>query len=146
MAFIANKEKNFRKYLENHFGIILPSGVEIFYTKGVRIGNSFIRKSTIHGDLGYAACDFGFNPTNALIQNFGHLAKKNVVDVDKETAKHFAAGRSFGIELHGKSRYVLVRFRRHSLGLGYFDNQKRKIMNKLPDKREREIVNTIEQF
>lgn len=146
MAFIANKEKNFLKYLENHFEIRLPSEIEVFYTKGVRIGNSDIRKSKIHGDLGYAACDFGFNPTNALIQNFGHLARKNIVDVDEETAKHFASGGSFSLSLHGKSRYVLVRFRKHSLGLGYFDNLKKKIINKLPDKRSREIVNSIGQF
>ena len=76
---IGHKERNFTKYLEKHFDIKLPSDVEIFYTKGVRIGNKKLRKSSIHGDLGYAACDFGFNPTNSLIQNFGHLAKKNIV-------------------------------------------------------------------
>ena len=146
MAFIANKEKNFRKYLENHFQLTLPKGVEVFYTKGVRIGNSEIRKSTIHGDLGYAACDFGFNPTNAMVQNFGHLIRKNIVDVDEETAKHFASGGSFSIELSGKSRYVLVRFRKHSLGLGYFDNLKKKVINKLPEKRGRAIVNSIGQW
>ena len=146
MAFIANKEKNFRKYLENHFELKLPLGVEIFYTKGVRVGNTDLRKSNIHGDLGYAACDFGFNPTNALIQNFGYLARKNIVDVDEEKAKHFASGKSFSVPLFGKSRYVLVRFRKHSLGLGYFDSLKKKVINKLPDKRERIIVNTIGQF
>ena len=82
MGFIANRERNFQRYLEKHFGILVPEEVKLFYTRGVRIGCTNLLKSPINGELGYAACDFGFNPTNALIQNFGYLAKKNVVYVN----------------------------------------------------------------
>src|SRR4030095_12640251 len=92
MAFISNKERNFEKYLKNHFGIVLPKGLQLFYAQGVRIGNDELMKSVIHGELGYAACDSGFNPTNAMAQNFGHLATKNVYEVDEPNAQGFAVG------------------------------------------------------
>lgn len=141
MAFIANREKNFKKYIEKHFGLSLPKGIELFYTKGVRVGNNEIRKSRITGELGYAACDFGFNPTNAFIQNFGHLAKKNVVRVKDEEAKEFAAGNDLSMDLGKKEKYVIIRYKDHILGLGHYRNKK--IVNKIPEKRARNIVNDI---
>jgi len=144
MAFIVNRERNFRRYLENHFGINLPNGIEMFYAKGVRIGNSEIFKSQIHGELGYAACDAGFNPTNAMIQNFGHLAKKNILDLDEAQAKEFAVGRGIGkMDLGGKSRFVIVRYAGFIVGLGYFDQDEKKIKNHIPEKRRRHIINSI---
>ncbi len=143
MAFIRNKEKNFKKYLENHFGLVLPGTVELFYAKGIRIGNKELRKSPIHGELGYAACDAGFNPTNALIQNFGHLARKNTVDVGEADAKKFAHGKPVSIDLKGKTRYVVVRYKEHILGLGQYSAEQRRILNKIPEKRSRDIINEI---
>ena len=51
---IGNKEKNFEKYLSNHFGIVLPFEIEIFYAKGIRVGKNNLRNSKIIGELGYA--------------------------------------------------------------------------------------------
>ncbi len=144
MAFIANRERNFRKYLENHFGIVLPEGVEIFYAQGVRVGSPELMKSAIHGDLGYAACDAGFNPTNSFIQNFGHLATKNIVELDEARAKEFAVGRGIGkMDLGPKSRYVIVRHSGFVVGLGFYEAEKRKIRNEVPEKRRRKIVDSI---
>lgn len=140
---IGHKERNFTKYLEKHFDIKLPSDVEIFYTKGVRIGNKEIRKSVIHGELGYAACDFGFNPTNSLIQNFGHLAKKNIVRLNDNDAIKFANGENIKMDLGVKTKYLVVAYKKHVLGLGHYDGIKQLVVNKIPEKRRREIINEI---
>lgn len=144
MAFIAHREKNFLKYLENHFGMVLPAGIEIFYTKGIRVGCSDLRKSDIHGELGYAACDEGFHPTNALVQNFGHLATKNRVEVDEAKAKEFAVGRGLGsMDLGAKDKFVIVMFKGMPVGLGFYEAEKKKIRNDVPEKRRRKIINSL---
>lgn len=143
MAFISGKERNFRKYLERHFGIALPEGVQIFYAKGVRVGNGDILKSRINGELGYAACDFGFNPTNPFIQNFGHLATRNVVKLEEPEAKAFAAGKDLQMDLGKSSKQLVMRYREHTVGLGYYEAAQKKVRNQIPKKRAREIVNSI---
>ncbi|MEW6721843.1 MAG: hypothetical protein AB1324_01120 [Candidatus Micrarchaeota archaeon] len=144
MAFIGKREDNFRKFLSKRFGIELPGSVAIFYAQGVRIGNRELPRSAIHGELGYAACDAGFNPTNAIIQNFGHLASKNVVEVDEAKAKEFAVGRGLGkMELGQKNGFVIVRYKGFTVGLGYYEADKKKIRNDIPEKRRRKIINSI---
>ena len=137
---IRNREKNFIRFIEKHFGISIPSAVQIFYAKGIRIGNHDIMKSTIHGELGYAASDFGFNPTNAFIQNFGHLASKNIFDTSDEQAKFFASGKGIPADLGKTKKYLVVRYGKHTLGLGFYEPGQKKIICKIPEKRRREIV------
>jgi len=141
MMKIGSREKNFRKYLEKHFSLTLPEDVDIFYAKGVRVGNKDIRKSRITGELGYAACDFGFNPTNSFIQNFGHLAGKNAVKLKEDEARQFAAGRDLPLDLGRKSKHVIMRYGEYTVGLGYYDKDKKKVLNRIPEKRRRAIVN-----
>ena len=143
LGFIGNKEKNFRKYLENHFGLVIHQSIALFYQKGVRIGNREIIKSDIDGELGYAACDAGFNPTNSLIQNFGELAKKNFIQVNEEEGKQFASGKNLSVDLGIKTKYIIVKYQQHIVGLGHYDASKKKIINKIPEKRRREIINSI---
>ncbi len=144
MAFIGNKEKNFRKYLENHFGIALPAEVAMFYAGGVRVGNREIVGCKINGEMGYAACDAGFNPTNAMAQNFGHLATKNTVTLDAAKAREFALGRGIGsTDMGPKSHFVIVKYEEFVVGLGYYDAEEKKVKNKIPEKRRRKIVNEL---
>ena len=143
MRFIKSREGNFRKYLKRHFDLTLPEGVDLFYAKGVRVGNDELRKSQIHGELGYAACDFGFNPTNALIQNFGHLAKRNVLRLKPEAALEFAEGMDLKMDLGKSTKHMIVCFKSYVLGLGYYDAKKQTVVNKIPKKRRRKIINSI---
>jgi NOL1/NOP2/fmu family ribosome biogenesis protein len=143
MGFIANKEKNFKKYLENHFGLVLPQDIEIFYAKGVRISALGLKKSHINGELSYAACDAGFNPTNALIQNFGHLAKKNIIDLEPGEAKDFASGKNMPADIGVKDKYIIMRYKGFIVGLGFYDKARKMIINKIPEKRRREIINEL---
>jgi hypothetical protein len=143
MAFIKHKEANFRKYIERHFGISLPDEVQLFYAKGVRVGNRSIRKSPINGELGYAACDFGFNPTNAFIQNFGHLAKKNILRLDTEDAKAFASGKDLRLDLGRKTKHLIVSYKGFTLGLGHYESDGMIVRNRIPKKRTRSIVNEM---
>lgn len=138
---IRNRERNFLRYISRHFALAIPEGIEIFYTKGVRIGNSNLRPSGINGELGYAACDFGFNPTNSFIQNFGHLAKRNIVRLNEEEGKRFAAGENISMDLGRKSKNVIVTCKGHCLGLGYYEPGK--IINRIPEKRRRRIINSL---
>lgn len=143
MGFIPDRAKSFSTYLERRFGIRLPAGVGIFFAKGVRVGNKSLMKSHIHGELGYGACDFGFTPTNAILQNFGHLATRNVVDAEEREARAFAAGHDLECEMGQGSRYVIIRYGGHTVGMGYYDRDKKKILNRIPEKRRREIINSI---
>jgi hypothetical protein len=143
MAVIRNRERNFTRYLERHFGLALPEELDIFYAKGVRVGTRDIKKSRIRGELGYAACDFGFNPTNSFIQNFGHLAKKNILRLDYEDAMSFAAGKDLKMDLGKRSKHIIVNYKRFVLGLGHYDAGKGTVMNRIPKKRARAIVNEI---
>jgi hypothetical protein len=144
MVFIAHKEKNFAKYIENHFGMALPQEVALFYLGGVRAGSRDIEKSDIRGEKGYAACDAGFIPTNSFIQNFGHLATKNVVEVDERKAKEFAVGRGLGgISVAGKGGPVIVRYAGQTIGLGEYVPGEKKVRNLIPEKRRRKIINSI---
>ncbi len=140
---IRNREKNFMRYLSKHFGLEMPEEASIFYAKGVRVGNKDIIKSRIDGELGYAACDFGFNPTNSFIQNFGHLAKRNIVRLKEGEAGLFAAGKDLEMDLGKKSKHVIVTYKGYVLGLGHYEKEKQKILNRIPKKRTREIVNSI---
>jgi len=140
---LGKREKNFERYLAKHFEIELPKEVGLFYAKGVRIGNKELMKSKIHGELGYAACDFGFNPTNALIQNFGYLARKNIVEVKEEEAKEFANGKGIKRDLGTKSKHIIVKYKEHVVGLGFYSKEQKKVLNKIPEKRRREIINEI---
>jgi len=144
MAAIKHKERNFQRYLENHFGITLPSDISLFYDDGVRIGNSEVKRSDIHGDKGYAACDAGFNPTNSFVQNFGHFATKNFIEVDEAKAKEFAVGRGLPkMALGEKGGFVIVKHKGFVVGLGQYDAKEKKIKNLIPEKRRRKIINSI---
>lgn len=144
MAEIRGKDRNFRRYLENHFGIVLPADVSLFYAGGVRIGNTAIQKCGIRGELGYAACDEGFNPTNAVAQNFGHLATKNTITLDAAKAREFALGRGIGgMDLGQKPMFVIVKYAGFVVGLGYYDPEEKKIKNRIPEKRRRKITNAL---
>jgi NOL1/NOP2/fmu family ribosome biogenesis protein len=134
---IANKEKNFEKYLSNHFGIVLPSEIEIFYAKGIRVGKDNLRNSKIIGELGYAACDFGFNPTNAFIMNFGHLATKNMYETTEGLARSFADGHSLKADLGEKDKFVIVKFQEHVIGLGKYIAAEGKISCEIPEKNSK---------
>lgn len=144
MAFIGNKEKNFQRYALKHFGIVLPKGVKLFYHHGVRVGTGDVRGSNIRGEKGYAACDAGFNPTNSFIQNFGHLADKNCVEVDAPKAKEFALGRGLGkMHMGQKSKWMIVRYNGFVVGLGNYDPKEKKIKNHIAKKRCRNMVNSL---
>ena len=135
------KEQNFERYLSNHFGITLPPNLAIFFDKGIRIGSKSLRKVKSFGVKGYAASDGGFNPTNALAQNFGYLAKKNVIKIDELEAKDFASGKNLAMKVGGKAKFVILKYGEHFIGLGYSNGTH--IINNIPEKRGRNIINSL---
>ena len=92
MGFIPDRPESFIAQLRKRFNMELPEGVSIFYAEGIRVGHSTLRRSDIHGERGYGACDNSFIPTNAFIQNFGHLARRNCIELDEVEARQYAAG------------------------------------------------------
>ncbi len=151
MAAISHKERNFRRFIEKRFGIVLPEGVVLFYDNGVRCAERDAAGSDIRGDRGYAACDAGFNPTNSFIQNFGHLATRGFVEVDGPRAREFALGRGLGLAGGGiggplpTDGFVIVRSAGFTIGLGRYDSDTKKIRNLVPEKRRRNIINALEK-
>ena len=143
MVFISGKEKKFQSFIERHFDIQLPKEIQIFYSEGIRVGSKSLLREDVKGEKGYAAADGGFNPTLAFITNFGHLAKRNVVVVDEEAAKKFANGESLDRDLGNATKYVIIRLNIHTIGLGHYDHKKKKIINKIPQKTARKIVNSM---
>ncbi len=132
------KEERFLRFLKKHFGFEVSG---LFYQKGVRIANQEVISSPIRGWKGYAACDGGFNPTNAFIFNFGHLAKRNVLALNEEEAKRFVAGEDLFINLGNKPKHIIPTFNGFPLGAAFYDGEK--IVNKLPKKRTRHIINKL---
>jgi hypothetical protein len=143
MGFIPDRPQSFMRQLEKRFNRALPEGVSIFYAEGIRVGHSTLRQSDIHGERGYGACDNSFVPTNAFIQNFGHLAKRNVIELDEAEAKAFASGKDIPRDAGDKQRYVVVRYKAHTVGLGFYNGPKKTLENRIPEKRRREIINSI---
>ena len=139
---VGKREENFKRYIERHFGIELPAGIVLLYRRGVRVASPALQNCDIHGEPGYAACDFGFNPTHAFIQNFGHLAKRNTVQMSEEMARAYATGKVLRIDLGEKRKHIIVRYKGHVLGSGYY-NGKKTLLNKLPKKGCREIINRL---
>ena len=143
MGFIPDRPESFIRQLEKRFNMTLPEGISIFYAEGIRVGHSSLRKSDIHGERGYGACDNSFIPTNAFIQNFGHLAKRNVIELGEEEARSYAAGKNIPKDAGDKQRHVVVRYKEHTLGLGFYDGKIKTLVNRIPEKRAREIINSI---
>ena len=133
--------------MERHFGLVIPSSeAVVFYSEGIRLGSSDLKKENIKGEKGYAAADGGFNPTHAFIMNFGHLANRNVVTVNEEMAKKFANGENLPMNLGNVDKYVIIRWNGHTIGLGKYDKIKGQIISKIPQKTKREIINTIRRL
>ena len=38
---------------------------------------------------------------------------------------------------------MVVRYKEHTLGIGLYDGPKRTLLNRIPEKRRREIINSI---
>ena len=143
MGFIPDRPESFKKQLEKRFNLTLPEGVSLFYAEGIHVGRNALERSDIHGERGYGACDNSFVPTNAFVQNFGHLAKRNVIEVSEDEAKAFAAGKDIPKDAGDKKRHVVVRYKSHTVGLGFYDGEKKTLINRIPEKRTREIINSI---
>jgi hypothetical protein len=143
MGFIPDRPTSFLRQIEKRYNMALPEGIKIFYAEGIRVGHSALNQSDIHGERGYGASDNSFLPTNAFIQNFGHLAKRNVISLEEADAKAYASGKDIPMDAGDKQRHVVVRYKEHTLGLGFYDGMKRTLMNRIPEKRRRDIINTI---
>jgi NOL1/NOP2/fmu family ribosome biogenesis protein len=64
--------------------------------------------------------------------------------VEESKAREFAVGRGLGkTDLGEKSKFVIVRYRGFSVGLGYYNHVEKKIKNLIPEKRRRKIINSI---
>jgi hypothetical protein len=143
MGFIPDRPESFIRQLEKRFNMKMPEGVSIFYAEGIRVGHSTLKRSDIHGERGYGACDNSFIPTNAFIQNFGYLAKRNVIELNEDEAKAYAAGKDIPRDAGVKQRHVVVRYKEHTLGLGFYDGTKKMLVNRIPEKTRREIINGL---
>ncbi len=129
--------EKFKKFIKRQFKIELD--FPLINQKGVRICNREVFNSKIRGWKGYSISDRGFNVTTAFVQNFGHLAKRNKIELNPEEARRFVAGEDLEINLGKKPKHIIVIYKGYGLGAAYYDGNK--IVNKLPKKRRRNILN-----
>ncbi len=74
-------------------------------------------------------------PTSNFIHMFGHLAKRNVINVTRERAKDFAMGSD--LEAEGDDGYVIVSYEGKPLGCGLL--KEGAIKNLLPKAKRQEL-------
>ena len=55
----------------------------------------------------------------------------------------FAAGKDLAMDLGRKSKHVIVTYKGHVIGLGHYEKEKKRILNRIPKKRCRDIVDSI---
>ncbi|MFP3949561.1 MAG: methyltransferase RsmF C-terminal domain-like protein [Candidatus Micrarchaeia archaeon] len=128
--------QKFRNYLRDRFGIILPGGVELVGEKSLRAMNSELKNFRVSTPKGIPASRMKGKfpkPTTSFIQIFGNLAKKNIVEVSREEALKFMAGRDLEKNPSCERGYVILTHRKAVLGIGFF--REGKIENMIPKGR-----------
>ncbi|MBN2477929.1 hypothetical protein JXB01_01425, partial [Candidatus Micrarchaeota archaeon] len=76
-----------------------------------------------------------------FIQLVGKSAEKNVILLNEEDAKKFAARRKIKIKVRIKKGYVIAKYKNHILGTGTYDGFY--LHPKVKEKRKRKIENSI---
>lgn len=136
-----------KRFLLERFGIVLPPAMELTKTKahGIRVHAKNLKRKTVFGLKGFMAYSKkgGINPY--FIQLVGHLAKKNIIAVNFEDAKKYAAAKKLKKNIRSERGEVIIVYRGHVLGLGIHEGNGN-IACPLKEKRRREIINDINTY
>jgi hypothetical protein len=90
------------------------------------LGNNIMSTS-----LPFARLDGAAKPTSMMLQVFGHLAKNNLVMLEKEKAKEFIEGFDLSVKNHDcTDGYVILKYQNYPLGCGLLRGNE--IKNMLP--------------
>ena len=139
-------EQECRTFLLNRFGIELPSDVSFVKTKnqGLRIYSKSIDEKGVSGLKGFACFSLRKGLNNFLIQQFGHLARKNIIALNHDDAVNYLLGKPLSKKLKLEDGYVIVAYKGHILGLGRFE--KGTLFSRLKGIRRHEIVDDIKSY
>ena len=78
-------------------------------------------------------------PSTNFIQLFGHLAKKNFVELSKDDAVRFMKGEDLALEkTDAENGYVVVRYENYSLGCGFLEDKN--LRNQVPKAKRVEVT------
>jgi len=119
-----NNEDDCRMFLRDRFGITMPEHIWFVRTQrqGIRVYSKTIDEKGMRGLKGFACYSSKKGLNNFFIQQIGHLAKRNVVALNRDDARKYLLGQSIKKSLTTTNGYVIVVYKGHVLGLGRFEN------------------------
>ncbi|MEM3422505.1 MAG: hypothetical protein QXF35_01930 [Candidatus Bilamarchaeaceae archaeon] len=137
----------FRKFLNERLGLILPQNVQLAKTKkhGIRVYVKGIKTDRVFGLPGFMTYSkkSGLNPY--FFQLFGHLSKKNIIALTEHEAKAYAAGEAVQKKIKIDKGVVVLVHKGHVLGHGIYDGRG-SISCPLRKKRKRALNNSIKPW
>lgn len=134
------RQKELISFLEERFGmdshafsgfglITTPKGRVFMVTPGVYEFSETMNVASIC--LPFARLEGKIKPTSVMLQMFGHLATKNVIELDREDAINFAKGLDLSANRHECSDgYIILKYEGIPLGCGLLRGNE--IKNMLP--------------
>jgi len=140
-------ETDCRQFLLERFGLELPSHMHIMKTKmqGIRVYSEDIDKHEISGLRGFACYSARKGLNNFLIQQIGHLAKKNVIALNHADAVKYLIGEEIVKKnISITPGYIILAYKGHVLGSGRFD--KGVIFSRFRSLRRRELSDDIKSY
>ncbi|MEM4707024.1 MAG: hypothetical protein QXL47_00245 [Candidatus Anstonellales archaeon] len=120
----------FEGYIKERFGIVLPDWVVVeevgdkFRIMNKEISKEKPKNFVSRGIVCGKKTTFGVKPTSDFIQLFGHLARKNVAKISREEMLNYAKGMDLEREFDFENGYVVLRYEKHSVGVGLCMNKK----------------------
>ncbi|MEM4195440.1 MAG: hypothetical protein QXY05_03965 [Candidatus Anstonellales archaeon] len=120
----------FEGYIKERFGIVLPDWVVVeevgdkFRIMNKEISKEKPKNFVSRGIVCGKKTTFGVKPTSDFIQLFGHLARKNVAEISREEMLKYAKGMDLEREFDFENGYVVLRYEKHSVGVGLCVNKK----------------------
>lgn len=144
---IMDSKDDCRSFLLKRFGLDLPKEIHIMKTKmqGIRVYSETVDEHDITGLRGFACYSSKRGLNNFLIQQFGHLAKKNVIALNHADAVKYLIEKDIQKKnISIDEGYVILSYKGHILGLGRF--KKGIIYSRFKGMRRNEIVDDIKPY
>lgn len=131
------RPKEFEDFLKERFGMDLPKSIQLSRDKGsaIRIYSTSLNSIELRGSRGFVVHSKKTGISNDFIQMFGHLGKKNKIELNEDEALDFAFGEKIRKKIFLKKGPIIVCFKNHVIGVGMFDG--RFLHSKVKGKRRR---------
>ena len=127
----------FSAYVQDRFGISIPSRVKIEGKSNLRMMSSELKEFPTLTPKGISAANMNGvfpKPSTSFLQLFGNLATKNTIELEKEEALKFATRQNIETKRTAETGYVILKYKGAVLGCGFY--KEGKIENLFPKQRK----------